>query len=169
MISSSSGLFGRVQMKHLSMTNLIQWGDHFSVGIPEIDAQHKAIFDLGTRIYEKWRAGVGVVALRPFVDKLASLLPAHFSYEERRLAEAGYVDLDQHVAEHRSMLKDFAVIRERFHALDDGREVRGGSLLAPGWPIMQFFLEFTVGHVMNGDMSYSQALAGSHGKAQAAA
>ena len=151
------------------MTNLIQWGDHFSVGIPEIDAQHKAIFDLGTRIYEKWRAGVGVVALRPFVDKLASLLPAHFSYEERRLAEAGYVDLDQHVAEHRSMLKDFAVIRERFHALDDGREVRGGSLLAPGWPIMQFFLEFTVGHVMNGDMSYSQALAGSHGKAQAAA
>jgi len=166
---SSSGLFGRVQMKHLSMTNLIQWGDHFSVGIPEIDAQHKAIFDLGTRIYEKWRAGVGVVALRPFVDKLASLLPAHFSYEERRLAEAGYVDLDQHVAEHRSMLKDFAVIRERFHALDDGREVRGGSLLAPGWPIMQFFLEFTVGHVMNGDMSYSQALAGSHGKAQAAA
>ncbi len=166
---SSSGLFGRVQMKHLSMTNLIQWGDHFSVGIPEIDAQHKAIFDLGTRIYEKWRAGVGVVALRPFVDKLASLLPAHFSYEERRLAEAGYVDLDQHAAEHRSMLKDFAVIRERFHALDDGREVRGGSLLAPGWPIMQFFLEFTVGHVMNGDMSYSQALAGSHGKAQAAA
>ena len=166
---STTGLFGRVQMKHLSMTNLIQWGDHFSVGIPEIDAQHKAIFDLGTRIYEKWRAGVGVVALRPFVDKLASLLPAHFSYEERRLAEAGYVDLDQHVAEHRSMLKDFAVIRERFHALDDGREVRGGSLLAPGWPIMQFFLEFTVGHVMNGDMSYSQALAGSHGKAQAAA
>jgi hemerythrin-like metal-binding protein len=166
---SNTGLFGRAQVKHLSMTNLIQWGDHFSVGIPEIDAQHKAIFDLGTRIYEKWRAGVGVVALRPFVDKLASLLPAHFSYEERRLAEIGYGDLDQHVAEHRSMLKDFAVIRERFHALDDGREVRGGSLLAPGWPIMQFFLEFTVGHVMNGDMSYSRVLAGSHGKAQAAA
>jgi hemerythrin len=164
----TTGLFGRVQTKHLSMTNLIQWGDQFSVGVPEIDAQHKAIFDLGTKLYEKWRAGVGVVALRPLVDKLAHLLPAHFSYEERRLAEIGYGDLDQHAAEHHSMLKDFAVIRERFHALKDGQEVRGGSLLAPGWPIMEFFLGFTVGHVMNGDMSYSRALVGSLGKTPAA-
>ena len=156
-------------MQHLAMTNLVQWGDHLSVGSPEIDAQHKAIFGLGTRMYENWRGGAGVGALRPLVDKLATLLPAHFSYEERRLAEAGYADLDQHAAEHHSMLKDFADIRERFQALKDGKEARGGSLLAPGWPIMQFFLGFTIGHVMSSDMSYAQALTASHSKTQAPA
>jgi hypothetical protein len=34
---------------------------------------------------------------------------------------------------------------------------------------MEFFLGFTVGHVMNGDMSYSRALVGSLGKTTAAA
>ena len=164
-----TALFGRVPLQHLAMTNLIQWGDHLSVGNREIDAQHKAIFDLGGRIHENWRGGAAVDALRPLVDKLANLLPAHFSYEERRLAEIGYDDLDHHEAEHRSMLKDFARVRERFHALEDGHQSRGGSLLAPGWPIMQFFLEFSVGHVMSSDMSYAQALTASHSKTQAPA
>jgi hemerythrin len=141
------------------MTNLVQWGDHMSVGVPEIDAQHKALFDLGTRIYENWRGGDSVKGLRPLVDKLSSLLPAHFAYEERRLVEADFADVDHHAAEHRGMLKEFADIHERFHAIDDGEHARGGSLLAPGWPIMQFVLGFTVGHVATSDMSYARTLA----------
>ncbi len=54
-------------------------GDHLAVDHPGIDAQHKAIFELGTKVYETWRAGGGVEVLRPAADKLASLLPAHFA------------------------------------------------------------------------------------------
>ena len=157
----NAALFGRMPMQHHALNNLIQWGDHLSVEHPGIDAQHKAIFDLGTKVYETWRAGGGVDVLRPAVDKLANLLPAHFAYEERLLAEIGYDGLDQHVAEHRSMLEDLAVMRERFQTLKDGHESPGGSVLAPGWAIMQFVLEFTVGHVMSSDMSYCRALVAS--------
>jgi hemerythrin-like metal-binding protein len=160
-MSIDAALFGRVQMQHLSINNLIQWGDHLSVEHPGIDAQHKAIFDLGTKVHEDWRSGASVDALRPAVDKLARFLPAHFSYEERVLAEIGYDGLDQHVAEHRSMLDDLAVMHGRFHTLKDGHESRGGSVLAPGWSIMQFILEFTVGHVMSSDMSYCRTLVAS--------
>jgi len=154
----NTALFGRVQTQHLSVTNLIQWGDHLSVEHPGIDAQHKAIFDLGAKVYENWRGGGNIDVLRPVVDKLANLLQAHFSYEERLLAEIGYDGLDQHVAEHRSMLNDLAIMQGRFHTFKDGHESAGGSLLAPGWPIMQFILGFTIGHVMSSDMSYCQAL-----------
>jgi len=51
MISSSSGLLAG-QMKHLSMTNSSSGGITFRSDSRD-RCQHKAIFDLGTRIYEK--------------------------------------------------------------------------------------------------------------------
>lgn len=151
-------LFGRTQLQHLAISNLIQWGDHLSVEHPGIDAQHKAIFDLGAKVYEHWRGGGRVDTLRPAVDKLASLLQSHFAYEERLLAEIGYDGLAQHAAEHRSMLGELEIIQQHFNAFSDNQESTGGSLLAPGWPIMQFILGFTVGHVMSSDMSYCRTL-----------
>jgi hemerythrin len=146
-------------MKHLSLGRLIQWGDHLSVGHREIDAQHKAILELGTRLYEGWRGGSGVQALRPGVAKLGKLFPAHLTYEERVLAEIGYDDLEQHSAEHRKMRADFTEMEARFADGKDDQASASGSLLAPGWPIMQFFLEFALGHVGTSDMNYCRALA----------
>ncbi|MBK6336760.1 MAG: hemerythrin family protein [Betaproteobacteria bacterium] len=157
-MSNRNALFGRLQTQHLAVNNLIQWGDHLSVEDTAIDAQHKAIFDLGASVYESWRGGGGVEVLRPAVDKLANLLPAHFAFEERMLTDIGYEDLAQHMAEHRGMLDELGSMQERFHNFEDGHESPGGSLLAPGWPIMQFLLGFTVGHVMSSDMSYCQTL-----------
>jgi hemerythrin-like metal-binding protein len=168
-MSINSAYFGRIQMQHLFVNNLIQWGDHFSVEHPGIDAQHKAIFDLGADVYENWRSGGTVDVLRPVVDKLADLLRAHFSYEERLLVEIGYSGLDEHVAEHHSMLNDLVIMQERFHTFRDGYASPGGSLLAPGWPIMQFILGFTVGHVMSSDMSYSRTLIASRNHVQGTA
>jgi hemerythrin len=168
-MSINNAFFGRVQLQHIFVTNLIQWGDHFSVEHPGIDAQHEAIFDLGAKVYENWRSGGSVDVLRPAVDKLANLLQAHFSYEERLLVEIGYVGLDEHVAEHRSMLNDLEIMQERFHTFRDGHESPGGSLLAPGWPIMQFILGFTIGHVMSSDMSYCRALIASRDHVQGTA
>jgi hemerythrin-like metal-binding protein len=164
-MSTNNALFGRLQLQHHSVSNLIQWGEHLSVEHPEIDAQHRAIFDLGTRVYENWRGGAKVDALRPAVDKLANLLPAHCAFEERLLADIGYEDLDQHKAEHRRMLDELAAMRERVHAFADDHEPHGGSLLAPGWPVMQFILGFTVGHVMSSDMAYCRTLLASNARA----
>jgi hemerythrin len=162
-MATNAALFGRIPMQHHALNNLIQWGDHLSVEHPGIDAQHKAIFDLGTRVHETWRAGGRVDVLRLAVDKLVNLLPAHFSYEERLLADIGFDGLEQHIAEHRSMLNDLEVMRGRFHAVKDGHESPGGSVLAPGWSIMQFILGFTVGHVASSDMSYCRALVANRG------
>ena len=56
------------------------------------------------------------------------------------------------------MLGELEIIQQHFNAFSDNQESTGGSLLAPGWPIMQFILGFTVGHVMSSDMSYCRTL-----------
>ena len=160
-MSTNKAFFGRVQLQHLAVANLIQWGDQLSVDHPGIDAQHEAIFGLGARVYDSWRSGGGVAVLRPAVDKLANLLRAHFFYEEQLLTEIGYDGLKQHVAEHNSMLNELESLQGRFHSFSEGQPNPGGSVLAPGWSVMQFVLEFTIGHVMTSDMSYCQALSDS--------
>ncbi len=160
-MSLENVLFGRMQMQHLSITNLIQWGDHLSVDHPGIDAQHKVIFGLGAKVYEQWRAGGLVDELRPIVDKLANVLLAHFSYEERLLADIAYDGLKLHAAEHSRMMDEMEIIHDRFHTLKNGSETSGGSVLAPGWQVMQFILGVTIGHVMTSDMSYCRALVAS--------
>jgi hemerythrin len=149
---------GRTQLPDHSITQLMQWGDHLSVGHPEIDAQHREIYDFGAEIYESWRDGVRLGTLRMAVDTLLKLLRAHFLYEERLLAGIGYAGLKQHVAEHRAMLKELQEMREHFETLIDDDDSPGGSVLSPNWSVMRFILGFSLGHVMTSDMNYSQPL-----------
>ena len=155
---TSQEISGQTQTQDKSINQLIQWGDHLSVGHPEIDAQHKEIYEFGAEIYESWRAGVRVGELRISADKLLKLLRAHFVYEERLLAGIGYSDLKQHVAEHRSMLKELQGMCEHFETLGDDDDSPGGSVMSPNWSVMRFILGFALGHVMTSDMSYSQTL-----------
>ena len=139
------------------------------MGHPEIDAQHKEIYEFGAEIYESWRDGVRVGELRLAADRLLKLLRAHFVYEERLLAGIGYGDLKRHVAEHRSMLKELQDMCKHFETLSDDDDSPGGSVLSPNWSVMQFILSFALGHVMTSDMSYVQPLQASRNSEQGTA
>jgi hemerythrin len=165
MSSTNQEITGRTQMPDQSINQLMKWGDHLSVGNPEIDAQHKEIYEFGADIYENWRDGVRLGELRMSTDRLFGLLRAHFIYEERLLAKIGYGDLKRHAAEHRSMLKELQAMQEHFKTLSDDDDSPGGSVLSPNWSVMQFILAFTLGHVMTSDMSYVQPLQASQGLA----
>ena len=167
-MDASAG-FGRMQLQHLTLGNLIQFGDRLFVEHPALDAQHKAIFDLGTNVYENWRGGGSIDVLRPAFETLTNLMHSHFSFEERVLSEIGYEDLKSHAAEHRTMRDDLSRIHDRLNRFKGDKEIPGGSLLAPGWSIMQFILGFTVGHVAHSDMSYNPALIANRHQATAAA
>ncbi len=158
MSSTNQAMTGRTQMQDQSINHLIKWGDHLSVGHPEIDAQHKEIYEFGAEIYESWREGVRIGELRIATDTLYDLLRTHFLFEERVLAKIRYGDLKRHVAEHRSMLKELQAMRDHFKTLSDDDDSPGGSVLSPNWSVMQFILSFAVGHVMTSDMGYVQPL-----------
>lgn len=165
-MSIDNTLFGRIQLHHFAIRDLIQWSDNLSVEHPGIDAQHKAIFETGTKVYDNWRSGGNVQELRRAATTLDELLKTHFAYEERLLTEINYAELEQHAAEHRGMLSDMDLIKERFQAIRDDQTFPGSSMLAPGWPVLHFFLGFAVGHVMNSDMRYCQALMASRDEAE---
>lgn len=83
----------------------LEWKNAYSLGIPAIDFQHKRIFDCILRIAhgatddDRLRAEAEIL-------KLLGLLQEHFALEESMMRKLHYVDLEQHIEEHRQFHSD---------------------------------------------------------------
>ena len=78
----------------------LEWKDEYSLGIPEIDLQHKRIFDCfvtiaddGLTKQDKWLTDSSIV-------QLVGLLQGHFALEENLMRSLGYPELERHIEEH---------------------------------------------------------------------
>ncbi len=87
--------------------------------------------------------------LKVLTEKLANVLGGHFRYEEEQLAKVGYPKLDEHKAEHKVMLDELQLIRDRLDKMGHGT-----AQLAPGFMVRNYVLGVTVGHICHSDMEY---------------
>jgi hemerythrin-like metal-binding protein len=153
MNTTSHGIFGRLSGLHgvtdNSLKQLVTWGDHLKVDQPQIDAQHQAIFNIAMEVMDTWQSHGKIDRLKLLTEKLSNVLEGHFRYEERQLVEVGYPNLDEHKAEHKVMLDELQVIRDRLDGMGEGT-----ARLAPGFTVRNFVLGVTVGHIGHSDMDY---------------
>lgn len=80
----------------------IEWTAALSVGIDDIDAQHKALVALINKLYEAKEAGRGREALAGILRELEDYVQYHFGLEEDRFAAVKYPEAKTHIAEHRA-------------------------------------------------------------------
>lgn len=76
----------------------IVWNPKFSVGVEEIDAQHRELFAAVNTLIDMNAGGSG--DLYPVLKKLADYLSAHFRAEQKLMVERGFPDLSRHMREH---------------------------------------------------------------------
>ena len=78
----------------------VEWTTRLSVGVEEIDAQHRELFrriDLFLTALNERRAAP---ELEPLVRYLARYIRDHFSEEQRLMAFSGFAELGEHLEEH---------------------------------------------------------------------
>jgi hemerythrin len=140
--------FDRVPMMQHSLSTLVEWDDHHSIGDATLDTQDRSIFEFVREIDHLWSLGASTGQLRGVAERLNSVLEAHFRYEEGMLARIGYPNLAKHAAEHREILEDLASLRRR---MMDGDGLNSGDA---GLRLSNFILGVTMGHVVNTDSDY---------------
>lgn len=74
----------------------IEWHEKFSVGIDEIDAQHKKWFGIINELHESLIKSKGIKNLEKIVEEMEEYTRYHFSEEEKMLEKEGYEYLDRH-------------------------------------------------------------------------
>lgn len=83
------------------MTELIEWNDSLSVGIPEIDLQHKKLLKIAGELYELCVNGTDLKNQLPVVLKrLTDYTVYHFTEEEKFQRKYGYEQVDFHKLQH---------------------------------------------------------------------
>jgi len=76
------------------------WKDEYSVGIPELDAQHKKILKVIDNLYTATRGKENSSVIWESLLELRDYTMTHFACEEKKLRDCDYPDLVVHVNAH---------------------------------------------------------------------
>ena len=79
---------------------MIEWSYALSIGIPEIDDQHRAFVGLLNRLDALSRCGASRRELREILAEVVGYAERHFIDEERQMRLAGYPLVAEHTAKH---------------------------------------------------------------------
>ena len=123
-----------------------EWSDALSVGVREIDAQHRKLVEMINSLNEAMLARAGREAQRSVIDGMVDYAASHFATEEKYMEAFGYSARSTHKTEH-----------ERFtaKALDlKARVQRAGFVLT--LEIVDFLKDWLVNHIQKTDKAYQK-------------
>ncbi len=136
-------------MATTTCTNVIfPWHEKYSVGIPEIDTQHKGLIRLINDLHAAMATGQGKQAVGKIVDDLVRYTEVHFRSEEELLRQKKYSKFAVHQAEHKRLTAQVIGLREKYH----------GGTLALTLEVMQFLKNWLADHIMGHDHQYAAEL-----------
>ena len=99
----------------------MDWNADYSIGIPEIDAQHKQLFDCIDKLDSAATEEDRKLAAYYVLEELKDYVRIHFTVEEIVMRLFDYPGLEAHVAEHRAFAArlnelEQSVLKEHVHA-----------------------------------------------------
>ena len=127
---------------------LIEWRDEYSVGVPEMDQQHKGLIALINRLTEEEHS-TGMIAY--VFDALDQYVKEHFRAEEALMRAAGYGDLKQHKKQHRDFEGWLRAVKQSHAA--------GASTFMLAETVNDFLRKWLIDHILKTDMAYKPVLA----------
>ncbi len=93
----------------------LQWTSALSVGVPDIDEQHRELFRRVDCLLDAMIASDRAEGLR-LVDFLREYVILHFDAEEELMRRAGYPGLADHALEHRAFAGSVEALAREFDA-----------------------------------------------------
>lgn len=126
---------------------LIIWTDKLSVGVPEIDEQHKKLVSMINSLHDAMKAGKGKEQLKLVLDDVTNYVLVHFAYEEKLFIQYQYPEYKEHKAAHDAFVKKVTEMR----AMYDQQRLQAGQLMIA-------LQEWLIKHINDIDKRYSSLL-----------
>ena len=123
---------------------MIPWKDAYSVGIKEIDGQHKSLLEIINGLSEVERRAVDNKAFFATLNGLIKYAQEHFRTEERYMEEYGYPDLGPHQEAHAAFTEDVFSLQELLSKGD-------AAILQK---ILDFLKDWYISHILGTDREY---------------
>jgi hemerythrin len=93
-------------------TNLIEWRDDFSVGLPEVDHEHREMIAMINTLQVESQIGAEIASVVAALGEIHARISAHFALEEKCMTSLGYEGYSEHKADHERLLDDIRDIMD---------------------------------------------------------
>ena len=127
---------------------LLTWGPSYSVGVKEIDDQHKKLIEMLNKLHDAMRSGKAKEETKPILKGLISYTVTHFTAEEKYMEKAAYPELEQHQKIHKEFIDKVDVFYKDFE--------KGKATISIS--IMNFLMDWIRTHISGEDKKYTSAL-----------
>lgn len=101
----------------------ITWTEDLTVGILEIDSQHKELFERINVLFEACNQGKGRTEISNTIAFLEDYVDVHFGTEERSMAQTQFPGRAAHVAQHVLFRKNLSTIKHQLEEEGPGIHV----------------------------------------------
>jgi hemerythrin len=128
--------------------SLLAWSNIYSVGVKEIDEQHKKLVEMANQLNDSMHAGQGKEALGKILAELVRYTQYHFATEERLMDRHQYAHAAAHKQEHKDLVKAVGDFKGKFD--------RGDAALTT--ELMNFLRDWLAKHIMSSDKTFAKDL-----------
>jgi hemerythrin len=135
---------------------LIQWTDELSVGIQEIDEQHKVLVGLVNDMHRAIHEHHGTETAREILDRLGDYTRIHFAVEESLMRIFDYPGYDEHKKQHEELIAQFKVYHQK---------VQSGTAKI-SFELLHFLKLWLSQHILESDKEYAPHMLSLGAKAQ---
>ncbi|MCP4339057.1 MAG: hemerythrin family protein [Desulfobulbaceae bacterium] len=127
------------------MGEFVQWSDELSVGIEEIDSQHKVLIGIINKMHEAIHQRHGSEVVKEILNELAEYTRIHFAVEESLMRILNFPGYEDHHEQHDELIGHVVELQEK---------VNSGKT-AIGFELMHFLKVWLTKHILKEDMLYS--------------
>lgn len=124
---------------------IIRWDDNtYSIGIDEIDDQHKNLVELINQLNEASLTGKTEIEIGDTIRKMYYYTDYHFETEENYFRKFNYPETTTHLKEHKLFLKKVLQFRREYED--------GGELIFD--EVFSFLKNWLLNHILVSDKKY---------------
>jgi hemerythrin len=124
----------------------LEWEDKYSVGVLEIDDQHKKMFATINELLDSISNNNTEEHLGNIINSLVKYKIFHFETEEKYFEEFNYDGREEHIAKHREFNEKFTYLKEKYptYSIDFAFE------------LIDFLEDWLINHLIIVDQKYKE-------------
>ena len=126
---------------------IIAWEEKYSVGVVEIDSDHKKLISMINQLHLAMNNGQGQVIISTIIADMLDYAKIHFTKEEGYMQRAEYLGQLQHLREHEGFLLKTHDLKKRSES--------GEFVLS--LEVVQYLSDWLKCHILESDMKYVPA------------
>ncbi|MCP5303740.1 MAG: bacteriohemerythrin [Pseudomonadales bacterium] len=131
--------------RSVSARDQVEWKESYSVGVSELDDDHKRLIELINRFRTAYNYHTGESFEIESLNELVNYTKYHFGREEKMMKEAGYPDLAAHKEMHRVMISKVELFQKEYQ--ESGHQALEG--------VATFLSDWLIEHINGTDKRYA--------------